>query len=130
MLLLLIDVIPNAGSSFAGVGWIARLDDEVLLHIEEGAVIIVVDLAQLQEVLAEQRTPFDYRLKHLAACMPRCVGPSSPSRSNTMSPILVSNKTDMLAVVGVTQVRDRAVKRVGYRVGRRHKYTKCSFSLV
>ena len=38
-------------SSFSRVGWISGLCDEILLNIEEEAIVVVFHLAKLQEVL-------------------------------------------------------------------------------
>lgn len=59
-MLLLFQVVPDTAASLACVRRVATLNNEVLLHIEEGAVVVVVDLAELQEVGTEKRAPVDW----------------------------------------------------------------------
>lgn len=53
-------MVPDGRTALASICRIPRLDDKVLLNIEEGTVIVVVNLAELQEVLAQSRTPLDF----------------------------------------------------------------------
>jgi hypothetical protein len=53
LLLLLFNVVPYAAPSLASICRIASLNDKVPLDIKEGAVVVVVELAELQEVFAE-----------------------------------------------------------------------------
>lgn len=93
-----VDVVPDGRTAFASVGRISRLYNKVLLNIEEGTVVVVVGLAELQEVLAKSRTPLDWKQSwknQLFKVAILCHIEYSPSRSRIMSPILVSKRTDM-----------------------------------
>mmetsp|Transcript_134 Transcript_134/g.351 ORF Transcript_134/g.351 Transcript_134/m.351 type:complete len:232 (+) Transcript_134:1004-1699(+) len=48
----------DGGAARASGGGVTRLDDEVLDHLVEQAVVVVLDFAQLEEVLRRQRALF------------------------------------------------------------------------
>lgn len=59
-------MIPYAGAAFASICRVSSLYDEVLLNVKEGAVRVIVDLAELYEVLAKQWASFDCLLEIVA----------------------------------------------------------------
>lgn len=58
-MLVAVDVVPYRAAPFSGIRGVTGLYDKVLLHVEECAVVVVVALAQLEEVLAQQGASLD-----------------------------------------------------------------------